>query len=236
MGDITKVKCFVNYSGGPGQPTPDSEVPKEIDWDMWCGPAPLRPYNERIHPRGFRQFLDYANGTIADWGIHWFDQVLWWTEEEYPKKVFSTGDRYISMNNSDAPDSQFAMFEFESFTCTWENKQHVKNYNEDHNIGCYFYGTEGTLHLGWLDGWTLLSKEKRPHPLCTLAPQLNEPDHQNIKELWADFMDAIENNRRPACDIEIGHKSTNMSLLAMLFLQDWPEHRMGWGKRAYRWG
>ena len=215
VGKIGKVKCFVNYDGGPGTPTPDSEAPKEIDWDMWCGPAPLTPYNARIHPRGFRNFLDYANGTIADWGIHWFDQVLWWTEEKYPKTIFSTGDRYIKQDNSDAPDSQFATFEFESFTCTWENTQNIKNYNEGHNIGCYFYGTEGTLHLGWRDGWTFYPRNKNASTIH-VDPQLNAPDHQNIKELWADFIEAIEKDRLPACDIEIGHRSTNMSLLAML--------------------
>ena len=215
VGQIGKVKCFVNYDGGPGKPTPNSEAPKEIDWDMWCGPAPLTPYNTRIHPRGFRNFLDYANGTIADWGIHWFDQVLWWTEEKYPKTIFSTGDRYIKQDNSDAPDSQFATFEFESFTCTWENTQNIKNYNEGHNIGCYFYGTEGTLHLGWRDGWTFYPRNKNSSTIH-VDPQLNAPDHQNIKELWADFMEAIEKDRLPACDIEIGHRSTNMSLLAML--------------------
>ncbi|MEM6629032.1 MAG: Gfo/Idh/MocA family oxidoreductase [Bacteroidota bacterium] len=215
LGQIGKVKCFVNYSGGPGMPTPDSEAPKELDWDMWCGPAPLTPYNTRIHPKGFRNFLDYANGTIADWGIHWFDQVLWWTEEKYPKTIYSTGNRYIKQDNSDAPDSQFATFEFESFTCTWENKQNIKNYNEDHNIGCYFYGTEGTLHLGWRDGWTFYPRNTKDSTIH-VDPQLNTPDFQNIKELWADFIDSIENSRLPACDIEIGHRSTNMSLLAML--------------------
>ena len=215
LGKISKVKCFVNYGGGPGKPSLDSEAPKEIDWDMWCGPAPLCAYNKAIHPKGFRNFLDYANGTIADWGIHWFDQVLWWTEEKFPKNIYSIGERYIKQDSSNAPDSQFAMFEFESFTCTWENKANSMNYNEDHNIGCYFYGTEGTLHLGWRDGWTFYPRRKGEAPIHQ-GPTLHAPDHQNIKELWADFIDAIEKDRLPACDIEIGHRSTNMSLLAVL--------------------
>ena len=62
---------------------------------MWCGPAPLRPFNGDpnnpwsggIHPRGFRSYLDYANGTLGDWGIHWMDQILWITGAEMaPKK------------------------------------------------------------------------------------------------------------------------------------------------------
>jgi predicted dehydrogenase len=57
-GKIGMVRAFVHYPGGPGQKTPDSDPPPGLDWDMWCGPAPLRPYNKIIHPRGFRQFLD----------------------------------------------------------------------------------------------------------------------------------------------------------------------------------
>lgn len=94
-GKIGMVRAFVHYGGGPGQAKPDSEAPKGMNWDMWCGPAPLRPYNEVMHPRGFRGFLDYANGQLGDWGIHWLDQILWWTEEKYPKKVYSTGGRAI---------------------------------------------------------------------------------------------------------------------------------------------
>ena len=98
--------------------------------------------------------MDYANGQIGDWGIHWFDQVLWWTEERAPKSVFSTGGKFVKEDNADAPDTQYALYEFESFNLHWEHKLTAANANESHNVGCYFYGTEGTLHLGWRDGWT----------------------------------------------------------------------------------
>jgi predicted dehydrogenase len=108
VGEIGMMRCFVNTGGsGPEKPLPTQPVPPELDWDLWCGPAPLRPDNGgdprdpasagrgAIHPRGFRQYLDYANGTLGDWGIHWFDQVLWITEEQWPRKIFSTGGRPI---------------------------------------------------------------------------------------------------------------------------------------------
>lgn len=225
VGKVSEVKCFINYGQGPGEKAQDTEVPKELDWDMWLGPAPYRPYNTQIHPRGFRQYLDYANGTIGDWGIHWFDQVLWWTEEKYPKKVFSLGDRYVRQDGSDAPDTQHAIFEFEEFTLTWQHKLCAPNANEAHNVGCYFYGTEGTFHMGWTDGWTFYPRSKNQE-IISAKPSLNEPDQQNIKELWADFIDAIEKKRRPVCDIEIGYLSTNVSLLGML------SHKLG---RSIEW-
>ncbi len=218
-GEIGAVRAFVHYPGGPGSPTPDSEPPTGLDWDMWCGPAPLSPFNSKLHPKGFRQFLDYANGTLGDWGIHWMDQILWWTEEKYPRRVFSTGGRHIKEDNTTAPDTQYASFEFDSFTAAWEHRQYGANNAESTNIGCYFYGTKGTFHMGWRDGWTFYPNNIKSQKVIHEDPELHEPDQQNIRELWADFLSAIENHRRPACDIEIGHRSTNMSLLGMLSLK-----------------
>ncbi|MDX1950559.1 MAG: Gfo/Idh/MocA family oxidoreductase [Verrucomicrobiota bacterium] len=221
-GKIGMVRAFVHYPGGPGEWVENSETPAGLDWDMWCGPAPLRPYNKMIHPKGFRNFLDYANGTLGDWGIHWMDQILWWTEEKYPKRIFSTGGRHIKIDNTDAPDTQVASFEFESFTAVWEHRQYAANNAEkthpNQPVGCYFYGTEGTFHMGWLDGWTFYPSN-RNKPVIHEDAKLNEPDQQNIKELWADFIQAIRTGTQPVCDIEIGHRSTNMSLLAMISLK-----------------
>lgn len=218
LGRIGAVRAFVHYPGGPGEPAPDAEPPKGLDWNMWCGPAPLRPFNPRIHPRGFRQFLDYANGQIGDWGIHWLDQILWWSEEQWPKSISSVGGRHIRRDNTDAPDTQIATYQFESFTASWEHRQYGGNAAEKHSIGCYFYGTEGTLHLGWLDGWTFYPTG-RGQEIIHVDPQLNKPDDQNIRELWADFLQAIEMGRKPVSDIEHGHRSTSMSLLGMMALK-----------------
>jgi predicted dehydrogenase len=173
VGDIGMVRCFVHYGGGADKPLPTAEVPKELDWDMWCGPAPLRPYNGgdprnkdqawrgAIHPRGFRSYLDYANGTLGDWGIHWLDQVLWITGAKYPKHVSSTGGRPIkgapiltdAEQTSDAPDHQVAHYQFDDFTVAWEHRQFAANNAEKgENVGCYFYGTKGTFHMGWQKG------------------------------------------------------------------------------------
>ena len=218
LGKVGMVRAFVHTGGGPGRPTPDSEPPAGLDWDMWCGPAPLRPFNRTIHPKGFRHWLDYANGTLGDWGIHWIDHVLWWTDEKYPRKVYSTGGRHIRRDTPDAPDTQVATFEFESFTATWEHRRYAGNAAEKTNLGCYFYGTAGTLHIGWLDGWTFYPAAKKDK-IIHEEPKLHKPDNQNIPELWADFLDAIRTGRRAVCDIEIGHRSTNMSLLGMLSLK-----------------
>jgi predicted dehydrogenase len=221
-GKIGMIRTFVHYGGGAGQVVPNEEPPKGLDWDMWCGPAPLRPYNRTIHPRGFRSYLEYANGTLGDWGIHWLDQVLWWTEQKYPTKVYSTGGRAIKQDSTNAPDHQVAVYDFDGFTVEWEHRQFAGNNAEKTHpqqaVGAYFYGTEGTFHMGWLDGWTFYPANANK-PVIHQDAALNKPDDQNIKGLWTDFLTSIKTNKLPVCDIEIGQRSTNMALLGMLSMQ-----------------
>lgn len=220
LGKIGSIRAFVHYQGGAGSPTPDAPIPEGLDWDFWVGPAQYMPFNPKMHPKGFRSFLNFANGQLGDWGIHWMDQILWWAEsvgENAPKMVASSGGRFIKNDNTDVPDCQNVTFQFEQFNVSWEHRQFAGNGAEHSNVGCYFYGTNGTLHLGWLDGWTYFkSSDRQAKPEIHVAPQLNEPDQQNIRELWLDFIDAIQTGRKPICDIEKGHRSTTMSLLGML--------------------
>jgi predicted dehydrogenase len=227
VGDIGMVRCFVHTNGGPESPRPTEPVPRELDWDRWCGPAPLRPYAPGIHPRGFRNYLDFANGTLGDWGIHWVDQVLWIMEETYPKRIYSAGGRPIAgpavltahEQTSDAPDHQLATYSFDRFNVQWEHRRFVGNgTDKGEPVGCYFYGTKGIFHLGWQSGWTFYPNEPDA-TVQTEAAQLHAPDGQNIRELWADFLDAIRSGRPPVCDIEDLHRSTNMALLGMVALK-----------------
>ncbi len=228
VGPIGMIRSFVNTAGtGPEKPSPTLPVPPELDWDAWCGPAPLRPYARSIHPRGFRQYLDYANGTLGDWGIHWFDQVIWITGVKWPRRVYGTGGRPIKgppvltphEQTSDAPDHQVVTYEFEPFTLTWESRQFAGSGAEKgENAGCYFYGTQGIFHLGWRGGWTFYPV-KAGEPVRHQDARLNQPDGQNIRELWADFLDAIRTGRRPLSDIEEGHFATNCSLLGVMSMK-----------------
>ena len=190
----------MHYGGGPGKPTPDAEPPAGLNWDMWCGPAPMRPFNPAIHPKGFRQFLDYANGKLGDWGIHWMDQILWWTDEKYPRKPSTRpAARHIKRDDDRRARCQVATFEFEDFTLTWEHRQFAGNKAEKHSIGCYFYGTEGTFHMGWRDGWTFYPGEPKGQAVIHEDAKLNEPDGQNIKELWADFLAVDQDEQSGRC-------------------------------------
>lgn len=224
VGDIGMVRMFAHGGGGKEAPRPNEEVPENLDWDMYCGPAPLRPYAKGIHPGGFRNYLDFANGTLGDWGVHWLDQLLWWSDEKWPKTIYSTGGRPVrgeailndKEQTSDAPDHQVATYEFEKFTAVWEHRRFGGNATEKSKVGCYFYGSKGIFHMGWRDGWTFYpTKGETVHQ----DPQFDhEKDGHNVPPLWVDFIESIESGgkRLPVADVEIGHRATNMSLLGML--------------------
>lgn len=223
VGKVGMVRCFADSKGGAEIPKPNSKVPDGMDWEMYCGPAPMRPFNSKIHPGGWRGFLDFANGTMGDWGVHWLDQVLWWSGEKAPKKVFCSGGRPIAgpviLNDkeqtTDAPDHQIATFEFEQFTAVWEHRRFAENNNEKHKIGSYYYGEKGVLHIGWRDGWTFYPTDSKA-AITHGDAKLQEPDGHNIALLWEDFIDAIEKKRKPVADVESGHRATTLPLLGML--------------------
>jgi predicted dehydrogenase len=223
VGDVGMVRLFAHSGGGKENPSLNSAPPDSMDWNLWCGPAPSRPFNKKLHPGGWRQFLDYGNGQLGDWGVHWLDQVLWWSEEKYPKRIFSTGGRPISgpavLNDkeqtTDAPDHQVAVYEFEKFTCVWEHRRFAENGAEKHKIGSYYYGTKGTLHIGWRDGWTFYPSNSRDKVIHEDA-QIQEPDGHNLKLLWADFISSIENKTKGVANIEVAHRASVLPLLGMI--------------------
>lgn len=218
-GKIKEVKAFVQYNWGPGKWEEQPTVPQGLDWDMYCGPAALATYNPAMHPRGWRHYRNFANGQIGDWGPHWFDQILWWSEEKAPKSVYSawtTGDRE---SRSDTPTTQTAVYNFESFVVTWDHtvfNSHKEKKSE--NVGVYFHGTEGTFHMGWIQGWTFYPNNQNKEIIHEDA-RLDQPDGQNIKLVWQDFLQCIKTNKLPHADIAMGRNATNMALLGMVSAQ-----------------
>jgi predicted dehydrogenase len=223
VGDVGMVRAFAHSGGGKETASANEAPPDGMNWDFWCGPAPVRPFNKKLHPGGWRNFLDYANGTLGDWGVHWLDQVLWWNGGAYPHTVFCAGGRPVAgppvlnekEQTSDAPDHQVATYVFDRFTCVWEHRRFADNNNERHKVGAYFYGTKGVLHIGWRDGWTFYPANKSGKMEHEDA-QLQEPDGHNIALLWADFMSAIDQQRKPVATIEIAHRASVLPLLGMI--------------------
>lgn len=223
VGEVGMVRVFAHGGGGREKPAANTPPPEGMDWNLWCGPAPLRPFNPKLHPGGWRNFLDYGNGQLGDWGVHWLDQVLWWTEEKYPRRIFSTAGRPVAgaailnerEQTSDTPDHQVAVYDFETFTCVWEHRRFADNHAEKHRIGAYFHGSKGTLHIGWRDGWTFYPADSKSSVVHEDS-RLQEPDGHNLKLLWADFLAAIDGGGRSVANIEIAHRASVLPLLGMI--------------------
>lgn len=218
IGKVGMIRAFVHYQvwGGKDAPVPDAPTPEGLDWDRWCGPAPLVPFNPRMHPGGFRQFLDYGTGQLGDWGTHWMDQILWCMDDQppYPSQVSSVGGRFTWKDNTDAPDAQSALYKFDDFMVEWEHRCFAGNPPERHHIGVYFYGTKGVVHIG--DGdWSYYKSANMNE-----TPEIHEtPGGDNVLVSWRNFIESIESGNKPMCDIEYGHRATTMCLLGMLSLK-----------------
>jgi predicted dehydrogenase len=234
LGKIGMVKCFVHNKGGPEVAKANSEPPKSMNWDMWCGPAPVRPFNSKLHPGGWRNFLDYANGTMGDWGVHWLDQVLWWSGQRGPRSVYCTGGRPILgppvLNDveqtTDAPDHQLAVFEFEGFTAMWEHRKFAEGGPDKSKVGAIFYGEAGALHIGWRNGWAFYPVGKEGVAEVSGKAQLQEPDGHNIGLLWENLVQAIDGKTKLVADVTSAHRSSCLPMLGMI------SHRVG---RSLRW-
>ena len=96
LGNVWMVETGCYFHKDPNRNPPDSAPPDYLDYEMWTGPAPMRPFNQMFHPRGWRQFMEYGNGTMGDMGIHMLDAARWMLGLGWPKTVSSTGGIFAS--------------------------------------------------------------------------------------------------------------------------------------------
>ena len=191
-----------------------------MDWDLWCGPAPLRPFNGKLHPGGWRNFLDYANGTLGDWGVHWLDQVMWWTARNTPSP---SSARPVGPSAAPGPERQRTndrrarppgrhLRVRQDFTCTWENRSFAGNAAEKHQHRRVLLRHQGHAPHRLARRLDVLPGEREREAVHEDA-KLQEPDGHNIRLLWADFIGAIEARRPGVADIELAHRSSVLPLL-----------------------
>ncbi len=166
LGPVKYVRIwnYVNWHPNTIAKVPDSAPPAGLDWDMYLGPAPKVAFNERRFLAQFRQFRDYAGGTITDFGTHRFDtlhQIMGLTgTAAAPKKISAAGGRFLLEGAGDNPDLIQVTYEYENFILTYEGvnfnghgggyrSAQWKYYNaigeRDMPNGMAFYGPRGTM-------------------------------------------------------------------------------------------
>jgi predicted dehydrogenase len=132
----------VRKSIGIGKEAP---VPEQLDWDLWQGPAPRRPYRDNVHPYNWHWFRIYGTGETLNNGTHEVDVCRWALNVDYPQRVASSGGRYHFKDDWQFYDTLVTSFEYEDAMLSWEGKscQGMKFYGRDR--GSAIMGTTGTV-------------------------------------------------------------------------------------------
>ena len=111
LGKIGLVEIYCYYHMRSRKNPPDTAPPPNLDYEMWTGPAPMRPYNELCHPRSWRAFMEYGNGIVGDMCIHMLDMVRWMLDLGWPKSVSSSGGILVEKGSkANISDTQSATF------------------------------------------------------------------------------------------------------------------------------
>src|SRR5205085_7439570 len=125
---------------------PDAPPPSYLDYEMWTGPAPMRPYNKLCHPRSWRAFMEYGNGIVGDMCIHMFDMVRWMLDLGWPKRISSSGGILVDKKSkANISDTQDATFDFGDLQVVWQHRTWGQPPDPKYPWGATFYGDKGTL-------------------------------------------------------------------------------------------
>ena len=231
LGDIALVETYCYYHMRSRRNPPDTDPPEHLDYDMWTGPAPMRPYNELVHPGGWRNFMEYSNGIVGDMCIHMLDMVRWMLDLGWPDRVASTGGILVDTESkANTTDTQTATFDFGELPVIWQHRTWGNPADPDYPWGATIYGSKGTLKLS-VHSYDFIPEgdgdpehgdvvyELDEYPEDRTEERLERHVAPAIRRHMQDFLQAIATRGRPVADIEEGHISTASCILANLALK-----------------
>lgn len=156
----TKAWSFVDWKGAVPK-VADSPVPEGVNYDLWLGPAPKRPFNKNRFHFTWRWYWEYGNGLMTDWGVHLIDYILYGMNKSIPNSVMALGGKYAFPDDDMVtPDTMTAVFDFKDFTMTWEHTIGIGLGNWKRPHGMAYTGENGTLVLD-RNGWEVFPEMKR---------------------------------------------------------------------------
>ncbi len=206
LGKLCLIKtwmCQVRKSiGNP----PDGQVPAGVDYDLWLGPAPERPFNQNRFHYNWRFFWDYGNSELGNQGIHLLDIAMWGIQKLYgvnrslPERISSTDGIYWLNDAKEVPDTQTVTYRYSDLMLVWELHSFQRHFPiAGRSSGTIFYGTEATLivdHRGWEVHW----KDGK------VEPEVKATGGSHA----LDFLESVRSRKEPNADIEIGRLSTTL--------------------------
>ena len=227
LGRIAHVELCCYYSMRANGNPPVAPVPDFLDYELWTGPAPLRPYDGIPHKRWWRTFMEYGNGIMGDMCVHMLDTAQWMLGLGWPKRVSSTGGIYVQKDGkSNISDTQTAVFEFEGLNAVWQHRTWGLPPDPDYPWALFIYGEKGVLKASTRRA-DFIPNDKKTKPISFECVYEREQFPEDVTEKdielnaapatrrhMLDFLAAVEKRSRPVADVELGHISTASCILA----------------------
>lgn len=231
LGNISHVEMYCYYHMRRNGNPPLEPVPDFLDYEMWTGPAPMRPYDGLPHGGWWRTFMEYGNGITGDMCVHMFDTVRWLLQLKWPKRVHATGGIYVqSGGKSNIADTQTAVFEYDKLNCIWQHRTWGTPADPEYPWGFTIYGDKGTLKGSVMkyefiptgEGDKIVQDvfyEREEFPEDLEEPRIELHTAPATRLHMLNLLSAIENDLSPVADIEEGHISSASCILANLSMQ-----------------
>ena len=232
LGDIGLAEVYCYYHMRAKTNPPDAATPARFDYEMWTGPAPMRPYNDLVHPRRWRAFMEYGNGIVGDMCVHMLDTVRWMMDLGWPTKVSSTGGIFVETESrANITDTQSAAFDFDDLRVQWQHRSYGRPADPEYPWGATLYGSKGTLRLS-VHKWEFhpqdrKSKSQKQDVIYELDQYPEDKTEKDLEKHVApavrghmqNFLDCIESREKPIADIEQGHISAASCILANIAMK-----------------
>jgi predicted dehydrogenase len=225
LGKVALVEICCYYHMRATTNPPDTTPPSYLDYEMWTGPAPMRPYNSLVHPRGWRAFMEYGNGIVGDMCVHMLDMTRWMLGLGWPTRVSSTGGIFVDpQSKANITDTQTAAFDFPTLRVVWQHRSWGEAADPKYPWGATFYGDKGTLKTS-VYSYDFIPLGGEPVHRNVTYEFAEYPEDRTEKDLethvapaerhhMINFLQAIDTRSKPVSDIEEGYISTASCILA----------------------
>jgi predicted dehydrogenase len=231
LGKVGLVEIYCYYHMRARDNPPDATPPENLDYEMWTGPAPMRPYNKLVHPRSWRAFMEYGNGIVGDMCVHMLDMTRWMLDLGWPRRISSTGGILVDKaSKANITDTQTATFDFGDLEVVWTHRSYGSSPDPKYPWGATFYGDKGTLKASVM-GYDFIPQGKGEAIHKDVTYELEQfPEDKTEKDLekhcapairghMKDLLSNIATRGRPVADIEQGYISTTCCILANLAMK-----------------
>lgn len=208
-GRIISAEAQIHYTAPTPDPSP-IDPPASLDWDRWCGPAPLIPYSAAVGHMNWRLEKSTGQGHLVDWGVHLIDAARWILGAGAPLTVTAAGGLYHLQGKITTPDILTVHFEFPQCPLTWRQRiWGAQDLAPDTSNGIFLYGEKETVFCTD-NKWIVLPQGRGQQPKIT------EVRNDSSLEHIAEFIQSVRSRQQPSCPPEEGFLSTAAVKLAMI--------------------